>query len=93
MRISVSGWKVVPQDTLMAETLEEALHANSRFQQCLRLADRDATLTFWVYPDSFAAYRALQELAHKKGFVVAARPLPLGVPIAGSPKGSQSVGQ
>lgn len=93
MRISVSGWKVVPQDTLVAETLEEALHANSRFQQCLRLADRDATLTFWVYPDSFAAYRAMQELAHQKGFMVAARPLPLGVPIAGSPKGSQSVGQ
>lgn len=93
MRISVSGWKVVPQDTLVAETIDEALHAESRFQQCLRLADRNATLTFWVYPDSFGAYRSLQELAYKKGFVVAARPLPHGVPIAGSPKGSQSIGQ
>jgi hypothetical protein len=59
----------------------------------LRLADEKATLTFWVYPDSFAAYRELQEFAHAEGFDVAARPLPHGVPIAGSPNGSRSSSQ
>ena len=50
-------------------------------------------LTFWVYPDSFKLYRTLQEACHAEGFVVAARPLPEGVLIEGSPYGSKSAGQ
>ena len=93
IRISVTGWKIVPQDTLVTETIEQALQADSRFRQTLRLADHRATLTFWVYPDSFAAYRQLQQFAYERGFAVAARPLPQGVPIAGSPDGSRSSSQ
>jgi hypothetical protein len=59
----------------------------------LRLADPQTTLTFWVYPDSFAAYRRLQEFAQSEGFAVATRPLPHGVAIAGSPNGSRSSSQ
>ncbi|MBA3314763.1 MAG: hypothetical protein M3552_00150 [Planctomycetota bacterium] len=93
MRITVTGWKAVPERDLVAESVEEALQSDSRFMSALRLADRNATLTFWVYPDSFEAYRRLQQAAHAEGLSVAARPLPDGVPIAGSPNGSRSSSQ
>lgn len=93
MRITVSGWKAVPEPDLVSETADEALRPDSRFMQALRLADKRATLTFWIYPDSFDAYRKLQEAVHSEGLSVAARPLPTGVPIAGSPSGSRSSSQ
>ncbi len=93
MRISVTGWKAVPEPNLLTETADEALRPDSKFMQALRLADKGATLTFWIYPDSFDAYRELQEVAHAEGLSVAARPLPEGVPIAGSPSGSKSSSQ
>lgn len=93
MRISVTGWKVVPGRELVGETAEAALSGDSAYLTALRLAEPGTTLTFWVYPDSFEAYRRLQEHAHATGFAVAARPLPHGVPIAGSPGGSRSSSQ
>ena len=56
-------------------------------------AKPDTVLTFWVYPDSFPLYRSLVDFAHKEGYTVAARPLPEGLRIAGSPAGSKSAGQ
>jgi hypothetical protein len=91
--IGVSQWRVVPEPDLETESAEEALRPGSAFLRTLRGADADATLTFWVYPDSFELYRKLQEFAHAENFTVAARPLPAGVPIAGSPMGSRSNGQ
>lgn len=93
MRIVVSSFECVPDASLKGETAKEALKKNSSFQQLLRSASPEATLTFWVYPDSFGLYRDLTQFAHREGFTVAARPLPMGVPIAGSPKGSRSSGQ
>ncbi|MGC1273992.1 MAG: hypothetical protein WBC44_09815 [Planctomycetaceae bacterium] len=93
MRISVSGWKVTPESDLVAESVDVALAGDSKYRTALRLADAGTTITFWVYPDSFEAYRLLQEHAYATGFAVAARPLPAGVPIAGSPNGSRSSSQ
>ncbi len=93
MRISVSQWELVPEPELKSETAEEALSRHSAFIRALRIANPDDTLTFWVYPDSYKVYRALQQFAHEEGFMVAARPLPAGVPITGSPSGSRSAGQ
>lgn len=93
MRIVVSSFECVPDPSLKGETAAQALRKNSSFQQLLRSASPEATLTFWVYPDSFGLYRDLTQFAHREGFTVAARPLPMGVPIAGSPKGSRSSGQ
>jgi hypothetical protein len=92
-RIGVSAWKLIPEPDLDAETADQALRRNSRFAAALRAAPPDATITLWVYPDSFALFRRLQAAAHAEGFTVAARPLPQGVPIAGSPSGSRSAGQ
>lgn len=93
MRIVVSSFECIPEPSLKGETVKEALKKNSSFQQLLRSASTDATLTFWVYPDSFALYRDLTQFANREGFTVAARPLPPGVPIAGSPNGTRSAGQ
>lgn len=94
-RISIvlSEWRIEPSRGLPAETEVEALSAGSEFVRKLRATDTNTTLTFWVYPDSFPLYRKLQQICHREGFTVAARPMPFGVPIAGSPKGTRSAGQ
>jgi len=93
MRISVSKWEVVPQPELQTESVEEALQRHSAYARTLRMCDVNSVVTFWVYPDSFEIYRKLRDLAYQEGFTVAARPIPLDVPIAGSPRGSRSSGQ
>jgi len=93
VRIGLAEWQIAPEPDLEAETADQALRAGSKFLRAVRAAPRDATLTFWVYPDSFELYRRLKEFAHDEDFTVAARPLPFGVPIAGSPRGSRSAGQ
>lgn len=92
-RIGVTHWHIVPEPDLVGETVEEALRRGSKFALAVRTAPQRAALTFWVYPDSFPAYRALQAACHAEGFVVCARPLPDGVEIAGSPDGTRSAGQ
>ena len=52
-----------------------------------------ATVTLWIYPDSFSLYRRLREDLTEQGFSVAARPLPEGMTIRGSPMGTQSAAQ
>ena len=91
--VELSQWRLVPEPDLDSEGAEEALKPGSDFLRFLRGADADTTITFWVYPDSFKIYRRLQEFAHHENFTVAARPLPRGFPITGSPSGSFSSGQ
>ncbi|MFO0919934.1 MAG: hypothetical protein U0872_16700 [Planctomycetaceae bacterium] len=93
VRISVSNWRIEPQRDLVTESAEEALRPGSRFYESLLAADEGTSITFWVYPDSYEAYRKLQVFAHDQGFLVAGRPLPHGVFISGSPNGSKSAGQ
>lgn len=92
-RVGVGAWELAPEPDLVGETAEEALQAGSRFASALQLATPRSAVTFWVYPDSFGLFRKLQAAAHREGFIVSARPLPEGVPIAGSPNGTRSTGQ
>lgn len=92
-RIGISHWEIFPEPDLKGETPEESLRRGSRFAQAVRTSPEHTTLTFWIYPDSFHAYRILQAACQAEGFVVAARPLPDGVNIAGSPDGTRSAGQ
>ena len=85
--------KFEPKEELVREALDEALAPGSVFVRELQLADVNTTLTFWVYPDSYATYRQLKEFAHAEGFTVAARPLQEGDAITASPFGSKSAGQ
>jgi hypothetical protein len=92
-RLRVGMWKIVPETEVETETPEQALKLGSRFQRTLGEIEEGANLTFWVYPDSFGAFRTLQRACQKRGFQVSGRPLPEGVPITASPSGSKSVGQ
>lgn len=92
-RVGVTKWEIDQSDDVRGEDLETALEIQSRFYRALTDIGPGSTLTFWVYPDSFELYRSLQKHAHSLGYQVAGRPLPFGVPIAGSPAGTRSAGQ
>jgi hypothetical protein len=92
-RIGVTHADIVPEKDLVAETPEQALRRGSRFALAVKTAPNHAALTFWVYPDSFHAFRILQAACQAEGFIVAARPLPEGHLIGVSPNGSRSAGQ
>jgi hypothetical protein len=91
--ISVTQWLIQPSRELQTESVEEAMQTGSRFYRSLLTTPEDATLTFWVYPDSFSEFQRIRKFVHEQGFLVAARPLPKGVPIAGSPHGTRSSAQ
>jgi hypothetical protein len=88
------GWELVPERETRGETLESACQPASDFFRAVNsLNPQFATITLWVYPDSFELYRQLRPRLHDRGFLVAARPLPAGMAIRGSPDGSSSAGQ
>ena len=93
IRASVSQFELQPEADLAGEGSDVALRPDSAFRNELRKAEPGSTITFWVYPDSFVLFRKLQALAHREGFTVAARPLPEGTLIMGSPNGSRSAAQ
>jgi hypothetical protein len=75
----------------LGEPLKQSLQAGSQFRARLAGLDRErSVITVWVYPDSFEEFRTLKGELYKAGFLTAARPLPTGVPVGGSPDGSRS---
>lgn len=87
-------WSLIPVSSDLGETVDEALAAGSRFTADVGGLDpKRATITVWVYPDSFRDFRRIKEALHKMGFATAGRPLPEGMPISGSPEGSRSSAQ
>lgn len=92
-QIAVQRWTILPADTLQAESLDRAVRLGSRFRQILEATEPDSTITIWLYPDDFTQFARLRDLAHSLNLRVAARPLPDGTPIAGSPDGSRSTSQ
>lgn len=76
------------------EPAEQALLLSSQFRSRLRGHDpKRTTITVWVYQDSFDQFRQLKTELFKLGFLTAARPLPLGTPIAASPEGNRSTAE
>ena len=94
-RYGISSWQAVPVDPKRGETVEQALAPGSAFRRIIDAIDPNQTaVTFWVYPDSFPAYRKLRDALYDRDVVVAGRPLPEGYPVAASAKhGSVSRGQ
>ena len=86
-------WTLIPVSNDLGETVEEALAEGSRLQAELTRLSPKTTITVWTYPDSFAGFRRLKEGLYRRGFRVAARPMPNGAPIAGSPEGTKSAAQ
>ncbi len=88
------GWEVIPEFEGRGETYDAARRPVSEYMRIVnRLNPHSATITMWVYPDGFNIYRQLRDDLHARGFMVAARPLPEGMSIRGSPSGSLSAGQ
>jgi hypothetical protein len=92
--MSLQGWELVPEFEGRGETYEMAIRPASEFSRALnRLTPGRSTITMWIYPDGFPLYRKLRDDLHAAGYLVAARPLPEGMTIKGSPAGSVSAGQ
>ena len=91
---SLRSWEVIPEGENRGEAFEATRATSSDFGRAIRRLnpERD-TITMWIYPDGFTLYRQLRDDLHDRGFMVAARPLPAGMAIRGSPAGSLSAGQ
>ncbi len=93
-RIELVGMMVEPLNEPHGRPIEEVLIDGKELD--IELAGRlpgATTITVWVYPDSFAAFRRLKEHLYEKGYATAARPLPMDRPITGGPGGTRSDAQ
>lgn len=91
---SLTEWLLVPTGGDLGETAQEALAPDSGFHVALaKYQPGRTTITLWIYPESFDAFRTIREELYRLGYQIAARPLPEGQPIAGSPEGSKSAAQ
>lgn len=93
-RIQLVGMTVEPLEEPHGQPIRKVLSGSSELD--IELAGRDpgsTTITVWVYPDSFAAFRKLKEHLYARGFATAARPLPIGHAISGGPQGTRSNAQ
>ncbi len=93
-RYGLTAWQIEPVTPIRGEDITTALAGGSEFRQIVdRLDAQQTAVTFWVYPDSFDLFRKLRDYLYERDVMVAGRPLPDGVPIASSRRGSVSRGQ
>jgi hypothetical protein len=93
-QVEFDHFELVPVGDDFGEPLEDALRPGSQFRAILGgLSPDRTTITVWTYPDSYADFRRLKEELYRQGFLTAARPLPEGALIGGSPDGSRSAAQ
>ena len=93
-RFDLKGWELIPEYENRGETYESTQNPISEYTRALNRINKErTTVTLWVYPDSFGLYRRIRSDLVDRGFSVAARPLPLGLAIRGSPMGTQSAAQ
>ncbi len=93
-RVELDHFVLVPVRDDLGESVEVALQPQSQFRSILSSFNpNEATVTIWVYPDSFDNYRLLKEELFQLGFLAASRPMPEGQPISGSPNGTRSAVQ
>ena len=91
---ALTRWELVQVPGPLGEIVSVALSDQSDFRDRLKtLHPHQWTITLWSYADSFAEFREVRKELYRLGYTVAARPLPEGVPIGGSPKGSRSAAQ
>jgi len=82
---------LVDAEQNLGQPIERALSRASEFRSRLAgVKPQNTAVTVWVYPDSFDDFRTVKAELFKLGFLTAARPMPAGEPIAGSPTGSRS---
>lgn len=93
-RLQLTRFELEADSNMLGETREQVLLESSRFWQTLQNCPPESfVITIWVYPNSFAVAKVVQQSLHQRGYQVALRPLPFGIPISGSPSGATSLGQ
>ena len=93
-RVALVGMMVEPLNEPHGTPIDQVLADSKEID--VELAGRPTgttTITVWVYPDSFGAFRRLKEHLYAKGYATAARPMPMDRPITGGPGGSRSNAQ
>lgn len=94
VRVQTRQWQLVPVGIQQGAPIDRALSAQSEFRLTLaRHNPLDTSVTLWTYPESFADYRRVKEELYRLGYATAGRPLPNGVLIGGSDRGSKSSAQ
>ncbi len=92
--VELKKWTLIPVVNALGEPPDVALSEGSAFRKALaKLRPGQHTITIWTYEDSFDAFRQIRKELYRMGFATAARPLPIGQPITGSPEGSKSAAQ
>jgi hypothetical protein len=92
--VQLDRWELLPMADDLGQPVEQALMPGSELHRALaETRPGRTTITVWTYPDSFGAFRRLKRALFDAGFATAARPLPEGIRIGGSPRGSKSVAQ
>jgi hypothetical protein len=92
--ITITEGRIEPVQDSRGENLTEAMKPTSAFRQIADVIDPKATsVTFWVYPDSFAMFRQLRDYLYDRKITVAARPIPNGSSIGWSRNGTAARGQ
>ncbi len=87
-------WTLIPTSNDLGEPVRLALEQGSDFRQALaKILPGRTTITIWVYPDGFEAFRQIRKELYRLNYAIAARPLPPGTSISGSPEGSKSAAQ
>jgi len=92
--VRLKKWSLIPVAEALGEPVDVALNEGSVFRKSLeKLRPGRHTVTIWTYEDSFDAFRQIRRELYRMGFLTAARPLPHGELISGSPDGSKSAAQ
>ena len=92
--IELQRFTLIPVAEELGVPIAQAMAEGSDMRKFLATLDpEDTTITVWTYPDSFEDYRQFKETLRQMGFTSAARPLPHGHPIGGSPDGSRSASE
>lgn len=93
-RVELDNFVLLPVDESLGEPVAEAFLEGSKLHSVLVKNNPDkTTLTIWTYPDSFNEFRDLKQQLFSRGYLTASRPMPEGVPIGGSPRGTRSAAQ
>lgn len=93
-KAELERWTLMPVADDLGETVDVALAEGSEFRRAVaRCNPARGAITLWVYTDSFDAFRRIREELYHQGYMIAARPMPPGESISGSPSGSKSSAQ
>jgi hypothetical protein len=92
--IELDRFQLQPVSDNLGEDVNKAMRNGSQMRDVLQAnRPQSTTITIWVYPDSFGYFHELKHVLYDMGYLTAARPMPAGQPIGGSPRGTRSAAQ